>query len=481
MSPCVKSGEMSCIHCHTSSGRYRFKDKDKNNACMPCHENKVKNPTAHTHHKNDSKGSLCISCHMPMTEFSRMLRSDHSMRPPMPSATIEFGSPNACNICHENKTPEWADKQVRKWRSRDFQEPTLKLGRMVKAVRVGDWSKADEIFAYMKRDDSEEMFTATFLRLIGACSDSRKWEIIEHCIDDPSPLVRSSAVAELANSPRREGFDLRLKALRDPVRLVRIRAAYALATIPRNMLNKEDKELLEKVSDELEESYQVQRDSWSSHYSLGNYYSARGWYEKAIKSYETSMKLRMDVISPMVNAATVYARLKRNDDAENVLRKAISIDPNSDGALFNLGLLLAESGKREEAIVHLKKACKVNPVQAQAAYNVGILLMQEGNNEGLDYLKNAYEIIPENGHYGYSYAFYLAQAGKTTEAMECSAKILKSTPNNLQVVYFYVQLLLKADRKPEAIALLKNTAELQSIQQQDRYRLMQYLQQLDQQ
>jgi hypothetical protein len=27
LSPCVKSGQLDCIKCHTSSGRYRFKDE----------------------------------------------------------------------------------------------------------------------------------------------------------------------------------------------------------------------------------------------------------------------------------------------------------------------------------------------------------------------------------------------------------------------------------------------------------------------
>lgn len=89
MSPCVKSGKLSCIKCHTSSGRYRFKAEEKaNEACLPCHENKVKDPTAHTRHKPDSPGNKCVSCHLPLTSFARMNRSDHSMRPPTPAASL---------------------------------------------------------------------------------------------------------------------------------------------------------------------------------------------------------------------------------------------------------------------------------------------------------------------------------------------------------------------------------------------------------
>ena len=114
MSPCVKSGKLDCLHCHTSSGRYRFKVADNaNQACMPCHKTKVDNPTEHTHHKADGPGNKCIYCHMPMTEFARMHRSDHSMLPPTPSATIAFKSPNACNACHKDKTPQWADTWVK--------------------------------------------------------------------------------------------------------------------------------------------------------------------------------------------------------------------------------------------------------------------------------------------------------------------------------------------------------------------------------
>jgi|GEM_PF-4776891 hypothetical protein len=106
MSPCVKSGKLDCIKCHTSSDRYRFKDEAKaNEACLPCHAERVAKAAEHIHHPADKPGipTKCISCHMPMTAFARMNRSDHSMLPPAPAATLHFGSPNACNLCHKDK------------------------------------------------------------------------------------------------------------------------------------------------------------------------------------------------------------------------------------------------------------------------------------------------------------------------------------------------------------------------------------------
>ena len=150
MSPCVKAGELDCNHCHTSSGRFRFKD-DSNSSCLPCHKKRVENAVDHSHHPAESEGNLCVSCHMPTTEFARMRRSDHSMRPPMPSATIAFKSPNACNLCHSNKDARWADKLVREWRFRDYQSSVLHWGALIDAARKGDWARLPEMLAYLKR------------------------------------------------------------------------------------------------------------------------------------------------------------------------------------------------------------------------------------------------------------------------------------------------------------------------------------------
>ena len=63
-----------------------------------------------------------------MTEFARMRRSDHSMLPPTPAATIAYNSPNACNLCHADRDAAWADNLVRVWRPRDYQAPVLRHG-----------------------------------------------------------------------------------------------------------------------------------------------------------------------------------------------------------------------------------------------------------------------------------------------------------------------------------------------------------------
>ena len=173
MSPCVKSGKLDCMHCHTSSGRYRFKKEKFNDACVPCHADKVNAPAAHTHHLAEGEGSRCISCHMPKTAFARMNRSDHSMAPPAPAATIAYQSPNACNGCHADKDAAWADALVRQWRARDYQAPVLARAALVAAARKRDWARLPEMLAYIRDSERDEVFATSLIRLLSSIPNVR--------------------------------------------------------------------------------------------------------------------------------------------------------------------------------------------------------------------------------------------------------------------------------------------------------------------
>jgi hypothetical protein len=186
MSPCVKAGDLHCVKCHTSSGRYRFKEeKDANNACMPCHKERVEKAAAHTHHQEGSAGNKCISCHMPMTSFARMNRSDHSMLPPTPAATIAYKSPNACNLCHTEKDAFWADKYVREWRSRDYQAPVLKRASLIDAARKRDWSKLPEMLDYIISTGRDEVFATSLIRMAAMSGDARIASALHRAVKDP--------------------------------------------------------------------------------------------------------------------------------------------------------------------------------------------------------------------------------------------------------------------------------------------------------
>ncbi|MCX7827214.1 MAG: HEAT repeat domain-containing protein, partial [Verrucomicrobiae bacterium] len=291
MSPCAKSGRLDCTHCHTSSGRNRFEGAKANNACLPCHEKHVNNPTAHSHHAAGSEGNKCVACHMPMTMFARMARSDHSMLPPTPAATTKLNSPNACNLCHADKDAAWADRMVRQWYPRDYQAPLLHRAGLIDAARKRDWKKLPEMLAYITHPQRDEIFATSLIRLIESCDDPAKWPALRQAMNDPSPLVRSAAVTALGADLTPENRAVLLAATDDDYRLVRVQAAYALAPVPRDSLDAATRAKLERAAAEFEASLQARPDDHYAHYNMGNYLLSRGKVEEAVAEYETAIKL----------------------------------------------------------------------------------------------------------------------------------------------------------------------------------------------
>jgi tetratricopeptide (TPR) repeat protein len=419
VSPCAKSGKLDCIHCHTSSGRYRFKDPaSANDACLPCHEERVKNPSAHTHHQTGTVASQCVSCHMPTTEFARMRRSDHSMRPPTPATTLAYQSPNACNLCHTNKDAAWADKLVRQWHKQDYQKPVLDRAALIAAARKGDWKKLPDILAYLSSPGRDEVPTVSLIRLLENCEAAEKWPALRRLIEDRSPWVRASAAEALGQRIDEPNFAALTKAAGDDYRLVRVRAASALAPVPEDRIPADRRAAVRTTTAEAVESFKSRPDDVSSHYNLGNFFMARAQMSEAVAEFETGTRLQPDALPAYVNLALAYNALGQNDKAESSLRHALRLDPTNAPAQLNLGMLLAEMGKLPEAEQAFRAAFKSDPRSARAAYNLGILLSKDRLDEALTWCSRAAELGPDDPQYGYTYAFYLRQAGQLEKALQ---------------------------------------------------------------
>jgi tetratricopeptide (TPR) repeat protein len=430
MSPCAKSGQLDCMHCHTSSGRYRFKQEKFNNACLPCHGDKVENPAAHTHHPVQSEGSKCVSCHMPMTAFARMNRSDHSMLPPTPAATLAFNSPNASNLCHRDRNAAWADQLVRQWRTRDYQAPVLKRAALIDAARKRDWSKLPDMIAYIADPGHDEIFAASLIRLIPPAQNPRLKEVFLGAAKDPSPLVRSAAVQALGLIPSVESLQVLIEATADDYRLVRVRAAAGIASFPRMSVPPAYQAQMRKANDEYIALITARADQWTSHYNLGNYYLGQGNAQAAVASYQTALQLDPQAILPMVNTSIAHARMGENDLAEKALQEALKQAPDNAAANFNMGLLQAGKNNLASAETYLKKAFAADPQMAQAAYNLCIITAADRIGEAVNWCRRASDINPQEPRYAYTLAFYLNQQGDKEEAAKTLQALLAKYPQH---------------------------------------------------
>jgi predicted CXXCH cytochrome family protein len=120
-SPCYQRGQLSCLSCH-SMHRYANNDDqlavkmESNQACVQCHSTYDAKLEEHTRHPAGSSGSLCYNCHMPHTTYGllKAIRSHHIDSPSV-QASLRTGRPNACNLCHLDRSLGWTARKISEW------------------------------------------------------------------------------------------------------------------------------------------------------------------------------------------------------------------------------------------------------------------------------------------------------------------------------------------------------------------------------
>ena len=479
MSPCVKASKLDCMYCHTSSGRYRFKDDNANQACIACHQDKAHNLKEQTHHHPEDVVNQCIQCHMPKTEFGRMMRSDHSMRPPMPAATLKYKSPNACNLCHTDRDAIWADKHVRQWHEEGYQKKTLQVADLIDAARKGQWDQLDKMLAYLKLKDRDEIFANSLVRLLRSCRNPKIQPVFVQLLEnDPSPLIRGSVADSLQNFLDEKSLVPLLKATQDPYLLVRIRAAATLSVVPDERVPQAYKQLLSRAVDEYKSSMMARPDDAGSHYNLGNFYQSQKRFEKAIESYKTSWSLREEFVPAYVNASITYNALGQNKQAVESLKTAIQHEPNSIAAHLNLALLYGEMGQYKDAEKAFRKTFELNSKSAVAAYNLGILVAQRAPEQAIYWCQKAYELDPSNSKYSYTLAYYFTQLNRLDEAISILQPLVNRKTDNPKIYMMLADVYVQINQIQSAIEVCQKAVENPRFDEQTRIFFENYIQQI---
>jgi predicted CXXCH cytochrome family protein len=121
---------VTCFSCHDPHGSSNeaMLRRSASEVCLACHGPHSQNGPhavsieAHTHHKEGSAGSQCVACHMPKIEqtIADVNVSSHTFHFVTPAQTDALKIPNACNVCHKDKSTGWAATALAGWRDRSI-------------------------------------------------------------------------------------------------------------------------------------------------------------------------------------------------------------------------------------------------------------------------------------------------------------------------------------------------------------------------
>jgi len=196
---------------------------ESDTACLQCHSPIETNIPAHTKHSTNSSGSRCYNCHMPYTSYGllKTMRS-HTVTSPTATETAELNRPNACNLCHLDKTLAWTSEWLNRW----FDTPAPPLTEEDKTV-------AASLLWLLRGDGGLRAITAQSMGWKPAQRASGTSWMIPHlgeALGDPYDAVRFIAARSLRSLPGYTNLDFNFTSPRQ----VRIETAVRLLRNWRN-------------------------------------------------------------------------------------------------------------------------------------------------------------------------------------------------------------------------------------------------------
>lgn len=414
----VKEGNAICIQCHSNTPNPRF-----GTLAVKKYDSKQ-----HHFHKVNSAGAQCVNCHMPSKKYMVVdPRRDHSFRVPRPDLSVKLGTPNACNICHKDKTAQWANDVVRKWYAP--KQPAPHFAEVIAAGRNGKAEARPKLVSLATDINQPAIVRSTALELLQQYGPPSR-AVMELVLRDKDPLVRATAVGGVA----RLGPEPRLKAaaplLKDPIRAVRVEAAQVLASVPREMFNQTQRLDFDKALGEFKQSQMAVADQPSGHLNLGVMHAGMGRRNKAENSYLTALRKDPGFSPARFNLANLYNAMGRNADAEGVLREGIKRSPKEGELYYSLGLLLAEEKRYPEAASNLGKAAGLLPDRARVHYNHGLALQTLGRRPSAETaLLKAYRLSENDPSVLNALAIFYIQGRQWDQASSYTERLIRLYPN----------------------------------------------------
>jgi tetratricopeptide (TPR) repeat protein len=394
---------MLCLQCHGPSPR--------NNA-------PIIDPLAHSHHAADNKGNQCVTCHMPTTPYMvRDPRHDHGFQKPDPLLTKELGIPNACNRCHTDKTVDWAITHTDEWYGAKMESRQRIRTRAVAAAQAGAPDAAGKLLELIASEDVPA-WRATMLVLTRnyVPSNPRVLEAARAATRDADPLVRSAA-AQVLSSVTTESASLR-PLLNDPVRLVRLDAAWPL-------------------------SAELPADS------------------AARKELDTYLAVSTDQPAGRMRIGQDLFNRGRPAEAEVALKKAVEWDPNSPGILDTLGVVQNEIGKPAEAAATLWRAAQLNATDANSSFNAALAFAGAGKLSDAEFaLRETVRRNPRHDRAWYNLGLLLAQTSRGAEAISTLQHAEQIAPNVADYPYARATILWQQSDRAGAVAAARRALEI---------------------
>ena len=477
--------QVRCSDCHDPhSLKLKFSG---NQVCTSCHQHPLAkyDTPAHHNHRPGTAAAQCISCHMPATSYMDVdPRRDHSFRIPRPDLSVQFGTPNACTGCHirdsklaadeRPKSPTanrpveyanwlrevregnqivrqelarldaWSEEALQKWFPRGLKrEPHFTAA--LAAARRQDADAMQRLVELLADRTQPAIARATAATELGAYVHPGLSAVEEpvatlvKSVKDRDTQVRAAAAASLAGAQA----DVVAKALppllKDPLRLVRTRAALTLSELPADRLRRDEPIWLKKATEEMLAGATFDNDRAGSHLLRGTVLENQGQLAEAQVEYETAQRLEPQNAAPISSLARLFDRLAQREQ-EQAQRAASARDrTGAERHAQQAAMYAARFDKlKADEWSCLERDARLVRDNAGLQLQAGLARYQQGWKKEAEYsLTAAHWLAPRNPTTGYYLAILYRETGRVDEARAVAKRLVELRPKQPE----YEQLL----------------------------------------
>ena len=346
---------VTCADCHDPhSQKLRLTG---NATCGQCHRAATYDTTAHHGHAPGSAGSACAACHMPVGTYLEIdRRHDHSIRVPRPDLAASLGVPDACGACHAGRGVAWELDAIRSWRGRTpagFQ----RFAREFAADDSGSREAMPLLLGVFRDTTQPPIARATALTRLARYPAPGTRDAIASAVRDPSALVRRAALDAAEGDPATRRLVAPL--LDDSLRAIRQQAAWVLAPIADSLPT--PRAAFDRASAEFIESQRYNADRAEHRVTLGAFRFARHDTAGAEAEFRVAARQWPRNVAALTNLAGILGLTKREGEAEQLLREALTRLPDDAELHYALGVSLARQARVPEAYAEVARAAALAP------------------------------------------------------------------------------------------------------------------------
>ncbi len=416
---------IKCGDCHNPhSLELKF---EGNKLCLQCHVPAQYDSKEHHFHEVATEAGLCVNCHMTGRYYmGNDFRRDHSFRIPRPDQSLAYGTPNACNECHDDQSEKWAADWVVKWygneRAPHFSD--LLLLSHQEEISPSDQAKLVNFINDLNYPAIARTTVMNNLRFGGR----DEVQAVLESLEDSTAIVRYQALSQFRGIGIQDRQSIAREHLQDESRLVRIGAAQLLTDFDGSGWSESERLALGNAKQELEDMLYGNSDFSTGRLQLADYFMQSGDLTSAIQHYEVALKKDSLLFPIYSNLATAYSLNSKPDRALETLNTWIDFDPDEGRAYYLRGLLNFELGNPEIAVQDLLMAVELNPNDSRALYNLATYYYQtQMHAEAERYIRQALALDPANRDFQYLLALTLKEQGKEAASQQIMQQLNSSS------------------------------------------------------